>query len=550
MEFRSRRSLFLFLLIVVVVWFSNLEYRKLVRPDEGRYAEIPREMVASGDWVTPRLNDLKYFEKPALQYWATAASYELFGEHNWSARLWPALTGLLGILAVWLTGARLFGARAGFLGAAALTGSILYVVLAHVLSLDMGVCFFLNLAVFAFALSRRPGIDNAIERNWLWLAWVALGLAVLSKGLIGLVLPGAALVLYSLVQREFGFWLRMRWFSGLALLLLVTVPWFVIVSLKNPEFFHFFFIHEHFERFLTKVHGRYQPAWYFIPVLLVGFMPWVTLFLAECWKTVRTPTRVRGEFRADRFLLIWAVVIFGFFSASHSKLISYIIPLFPAGAVLVGRAIDRDAGRTLRWHMVPVILFGLIYVGAALWVPNLESIRNDNPDVPAYQPWLIGAALALTVGAIVGFILFQRERKTLATMAVALGGLICAQLTLTGHETQRESMSAWDIVQKVKPYMDDSLPFYSVNTYDQTLQPYLKRTTTMVQYKDELDFGIQQEPEKFLPTIADFVKRWEADQKAFALLPPDAFEQLQAQGVPMEVLARDSRRVIVRKPQP
>lgn len=550
MEFRSRRSLFLFLLIVVVVWFSNLEYRKLVRPDEGRYAEIPREMVASGDWVTPRLNDLKYFEKPALQYWATAASYELFGEHNWSARLWPALTGLLGILAAWLTGARLFGARAGFLGAAALTGSILYAVLAHVLSLDMGVCFFLNLAVFAFALSQRPGIGNAIERNWLWLAWVALGLAVLSKGLIGLVLPGAALVLYSLVQREFGFWLRMRWLSGLALLLLVTVPWFVMVSLKNPEFFHFFFIHEHFERFLTKVHGRYQPGWYFIPVLLVGFMPWVTLFLAECWKTVRTPTRVRGEFRADRFLLIWAVVIFGFFSASHSKLISYIIPLFPAGAILVGRAIDRDAGRALRWHMVPVILFGLIYVGAALWVPNLESIRNDNPDVPAYQPWLIGAALALTVGAIIGFILFQRERKTLATMVVALGGLICAQLTLTGHETQRESMSAWDIVQKVKPYMDDSLPFYSVNTYDQTLQPYLKRTTTMVQYKDELDFGIQQEPEKFLPTIADFVKRWEADQKAFALLPPDAFEQLQAQGVPMEVLARDSRRVIVRKPQP
>ncbi len=550
MESRRPRSLLLFLLIVLVVWFGNLEYRKLVRPDEGRYAEIPREMVVSGDWTTPRLNDLKYFEKPALQYWATAVSYTVFGEHNWSARLWPALTGLFGILAVWLTGARLFGKHAGFLGAAALSGSLLYVVLSHVLSLDMGVCFFLNLAVFAFVLSRRADISTSSKRNWLWLAWVGLGLAVLSKGLIGLVLPGAALVLYSLVQRDFAFWLRMRWLSGLGLLLLVTVPWFVAVSLKNPEFFHFFFIHEHFERFLTKVHGRYQPAWYFIPVLLVGFMPWVTLFLAECWNTVRTPGRGRGEFRADRFLLIWAVVIFGFFSASHSKLISYIIPLFPAGAILVGRAIDRTSGRKLRWHMLPVVLFGLIYVGAALWVPNLESIRNDNPDVPAYQPWLIGAAVILTGSAIAGFILFQRERKTFATMVVAIGGLVCAQLTLSGHETQRESMSAWDIVQKVKPYMDDSLPFYSVNTYDQTLQPYLKRTTTMVQYKDELDFGIQQEPEKFIPDVPSFVKRWEADKQAFALLPPDTFNQLQAQGVPMEVLAKDSRRVIVRKPQP
>ena len=100
----SRRGLRLLLLVVVLIWFGNLEYRKLIRPDEGRYAEIPREMVVSGDWTTPRLNDLKYFEKPPLQYWATAVAYEVFGEHQWTSRLWTALTGFAGILLAWFAG--------------------------------------------------------------------------------------------------------------------------------------------------------------------------------------------------------------------------------------------------------------------------------------------------------------------------------------------------------------------------------------------------------------------------------------------------------------
>src|SRR5512144_382952 len=120
----SRRVLWLLLLVVAIIWFGNLEYRKLIRPDEGRYAEIPREMVASGDWTTPRLNGLKYFEKPALQYWATATAYSLFGQHHWTARLWTALTGFLGILMTWYAGRRLFGALAGLYGALVLASSL------------------------------------------------------------------------------------------------------------------------------------------------------------------------------------------------------------------------------------------------------------------------------------------------------------------------------------------------------------------------------------------------------------------------------------------
>src|SRR5574340_699124 len=139
---------------IAAIWFANLEYRTLVKPDEGRYAEIPREMVASGDWVTPRLNELKYFEKPPLQYWATATAYTLFGEHQWTSRLWTGLTGFAGILLVWFAGLRLFGREAAGYAALLLSSSLLYVLMGHINTLDMGVTFFITLGIFGLLLAQ------------------------------------------------------------------------------------------------------------------------------------------------------------------------------------------------------------------------------------------------------------------------------------------------------------------------------------------------------------------------------------------------------------
>jgi len=161
----TRRLQVMLLVVFGFIWFSNLEYRKLINPDEGRYAEIPREMVASGDWTTPRLNDIKYFEKPALQYWATAMAYTLFGEHQWTARLWSALTGLLGVLMTFYTGRRLFGEETGWNAALVLGSSLLWVLIAHVNTLDMGVAFFLSAAVCAFLLAQDDAADARARRR-------------------------------------------------------------------------------------------------------------------------------------------------------------------------------------------------------------------------------------------------------------------------------------------------------------------------------------------------------------------------------------------------
>ena len=542
MNTAAARTLVL-LLAFTAVWFSNLEYRKLVNPDEGRYAEVPREMVASGDWITPRLNDIKYFEKPALQYWATAAAYSLFGEHQWTARLWSALTGFLGVLMVFFTGRRLFGADAGWYAALVLGSSLLWVLVGHVNTLDMGVSFLLSAAVCAFLLAQHDAAKERARSRWMLAAWAALALALLSKGLIGLVLPGAALFLYILIERDWRLPGRLRLVAGITLLLALALPWFVAVSLANPEFFRFFFIHEHFERFLTRQHGRYEPPYYFIPVLLAGMLPWtLTLIdaLARAWK--RDPQQ---RFQVRRFLFLWAAVVFVFFSASSSKLLPYILPMFPALALLIGARLTQLGARALAWQALPAALAGIVVLAL---VPGIERYASREVEVEMfrdYADWLIAAGLLQIAGAAACARLAWRGRTAAALVVLAFAGLVFAQLVLSGHESLSRAKSAYHIVQEIKPELKPGMPFYSVDTYDQSLQFYLRRSTTMVAYKDELGFGIEQEPEKFIPELAQFERNWNAGREALALMSPATYATLRAQGLPMRVVARDTRRIIV-----
>src|SRR5215472_6831956 len=181
----SRRAAVSLLLVFALIWFSNLDYRRLIHPDEGRYAEIAREMSLSGDWVTPRLNGIKYFEKPALQYWITAATYDAFGVHHWTGRLWPALAGFLTVIFIGYVGSRIAGPQIGLYSAAALGGSAWQVVNAHLLTLDAGLCLWMSIGLGGLLIAQRGSATPREERLWMLIAWTALALAVLSKGLIG-----------------------------------------------------------------------------------------------------------------------------------------------------------------------------------------------------------------------------------------------------------------------------------------------------------------------------------------------------------------------------
>lgn len=541
-----RGPLLLALLAFAVLWFGTLDYRRLINPDEGRYAEIPREMVASGDWLTPHLNDLKYFDKPPLQYWATAIAYTLFGEHHWTARLWPALTGFLGVLFTGWATALLFTPLAGLLAGAVLASSLLWNLVGHLNTLDMGVSFFLAAAVHALCLAQRVTATVQESRRWQDAAWVLLALAILSKGLIGLVLPAATVLAYALWQWDWGFILRIRPWRGLAILLLITAPWFVAVSAANPDFFHFFFIHEHLERFLTKVHGRYEPPWYFLPILFIGILPWI----GGLWAGLRAGMRQNGsrkDFQPQRFLFAWIVVVFAFFSISDSKLPAYILPIFPALATLIALPMAARQAR-LVWPLAPAILLGIAGLILTPFVVLRASGVITIDIYQAYQPWLYATAGLLLAGGTMATWLAWRGQGILAVLALAVASHLAGQALLLGHDSFGKTNSAHDIAAAIRKQVPPGVPFYSVDTYDQSFQFYLRRTTTMVHYKDELAFGIAQEPEKFIPDLKAFTVRWQADPVAWALTSPDTFTQLRQAGLPMIEVARDARRVVFRKP--
>lgn len=570
----SKGALILWLLLAVfsVLWFSNLEYRKLVKPDEGRYAEIPREMVADGDWVTPRLNGFKYFEKPPLQYWTTAIAYEAFGDHQWTSRLWDALTGFAGVLLIWFAGARLFGRDAGRYAALLLGSSFLYTAMGHINTLDIGVTFFITLGILGLLLAQQEGAAASTQRNWMYVAWAALGLAVLSKGLIGIVLPGAALVLYSFFQRDLGIWKRMHWLAGLAIFFAVTAPWFYLVIKANPQFAWFFFWHEHIERFLTTIHHRYQPWYYFVPILLFGILPWTFIMFSTLWRTWGDSARqesfvfsywrgfrVPRAFNPQRYLFIWIVFVYLFFSKSDSKLPSYLLPIFPSLALLMGWQLAAMEPRRVFRQLLPVLPVLVILLGVTFFAARF----GDNPVqvqmYSAYAHWLQAGVAIWMLGLGAALLWLRRGSKTTALTVLAFASLVAAILATSGYNTVARERSAYHIADAIRAQVKPGEPFYSVFMYEQTLPFYLKRTLTLVEFQDEMAFGIRREredieagikpgPARYIPDLVGFAKAWNKDKEALAITPVFFYPHVQELGIPMKEIYRDHQFIVVEKP--
>jgi 4-amino-4-deoxy-L-arabinose transferase-like glycosyltransferase len=501
-------------------------------------------MAVTGDWVTPRLNGIKYFEKPPLQYWATAAAYTLVGRHEWAARLWSAVTGLFGLGLAWYVGRRLFGPAAGLDAAIVLGSSLMYVIVAHLNTLDMGLTFFLFATLCAFLLAQRDQATPREKSVWMHAAWVAMAGAVLSKGVVGLLIPGAALLLYTLIERDWRLWQRLHLITGPFLFLAITAPWFVLVSMRNPEFAWFFFVHEHFLRYTTTIHQRIEPWYYFIPMLIAGWLPWTIVVADACWRGWKVEPG--ATFQPRRLLLIWCGFVFLFFSVSGSKMPPYILPLFPAAALLSGWRLTSIPGATLAWQLAPMTLLAL---GGMIALPFIKT-SGDTPVelIQTFKPWLAGAALIALAATTYAAWIARRGDVQRAVAVTGLAALIVAQLILTGHESVSPSMSAYRTAQQVKPYLRPGIPFYSVGTYDQTLDFYLGRTVTLVQYRDEMDYGLKQEPHLAIPTVGEWMEIWKQQPYALALMDKPLYEQLHASGFPMQLIANDHRRFYIKTP--
>ena len=550
-------ALWVLAVALTLLWFATLDARHLFHPDEGRYAEIAREMAATGDWLTPRLNDLKYFEKPPFQYWVTAAAYSAFGVHEWTARLWPALAGLLAVLAIAYAGHALGGLTLGAYAALALATTVWHVVIAQIVTLDSGLSFFLAVAFSAFVIAQRDTTGAEARRRWMWVASAALAGATLSKGLVGLVIPGGALVIYTAFTRDFAVWRRLHLASGFVLYLLLTAPWFVAVSRANDEFFRFFFIHEHFERFLREGHRRPGPWYYFVPYFVVGVLPWLSIVVAGARRAWRDGAPNALGFSWQRFALSWAAFVFVFFSASGSKLPSYILPMFPPLALVVGWLLPRVETRMLvRMTWPGVVLAGLLtlvlVIGWNRYAPGFAGRRVPVETLLEFGIWVKAAIALATAGGIALLVALLRAPESPRARFTGFALQACAvlaalQLMIAGFDALnpvRSSSAILRAAQQTEAFAADA-PFYQIAMYDQTVPFYLGRPTRVVEERGELSLGIDAEPQKQIPTIAAWIAEWQGLAKGYALMDRDLEATLAAQGVPMRVLARNARRIVV-----
>ncbi|MEG2964310.1 MAG: glycosyltransferase family 39 protein, partial [Janthinobacterium sp.] len=213
----SRVLMWSLLGIFIVVTLYALGIRTLVPPDEGRYAEMAREMFVTGDWITTRLNGIKYFEKPPLQTWMNALTFAAFGLGEWQARLWTGLCGIIGVCMTAYAGKRVFGPRVGLYAGLVLASSLFWLASGQINSLDMGLSGMMTVTLASLLVAQRDEASETERRNWMLVCWAGMALAVLSKGLIGIVLPGGVLVLYSLCARDWRIWTRLHLVKGLLL---------------------------------------------------------------------------------------------------------------------------------------------------------------------------------------------------------------------------------------------------------------------------------------------------------------------------------------------
>jgi 4-amino-4-deoxy-L-arabinose transferase-like glycosyltransferase len=540
----ARRGWIIAAVLVALLWFGGLELRGLFDPDEGRYAEIPREMLASGDWVTPRLDGLKYFEKPPLQYWGSALAMAAFGEDEWTARLWPAACGFAALLFLVFAGNRTGPPGSGYAGGLVLASALGFFIASQYLTLDMGLASFMAVALGAFLLAMRAPPGDSHARAWMLLAWAAMAGATLTKGLVGIVLPGAALAVYVAIYRSWGLLRRMAWLRGGALFALIALPWHMLAQWRNPEFLRIYIVQEHFARFLSPEHHRPGAWWYFTVILLLSLIPWVILLPGTLRRLPPRPADP-GHLDVDRFLIVWAAVILVFFSLSASKLPAYIVPAIPALALLLGRDIARNRGFAIAGPALLLALcgalalsFGLVAMGRARAIGDLLALY-----VPFFE---LGAGLFVVGGLIawrIGHI--ARTGSAVALALAALGGTQCMMLGL--HQLQ-ERYSTEHLVERLiggKAGFDPAPPFYSVGYFDDSLAFYLGRTLTLVDYQGELAPGIAAEPDKYVETLYEFERRWRAAPEAYAAMRPAQYEALRAKGLPMRLLALDARHAIV-----
>lgn len=486
------RRLAICALMAWLLYFPGLGRPALWEPDEGRYAEIAREMVQRADYVTPRNDWVRYFEKPPLIYWMTAGAVRLLGPGELAVRLPDALFSVGQVVVTEAIGEAMFGPVAGLWAALALGLSPLFFGYARFATLDPGLAFFTTAAFGAFYLvlrgeAKAPS-DGAARRRWALGGALMLALGTLTKGPVALVLVGGALLLHLAVERRLSRLRSLPWLGCALVYLVVVAPWFVLAARRNPGFLAFFLLHEHLHRYLAGTEHRWGP---YFPALvaLAGSWPWLYFApLAPGLLGRSEPELPLREREAIRYLLIWCCVVIGFFSLTPSKLGAYVLPALPALALLAGRGLDRlpalGPARARR------LLCGFAASNLALALSagiGLAVFAGRLPPVLIKEGILVGAGLfAGGLIAAAGTRLWPGALRRVAAGAAAAGVAIALAGGMRARAAMAPVYTCRRLARIIKPHLKPGCLLASDRRFLQSLPFYTGWREALVGYRGEL----------------------------------------------------------------
>ena len=511
---KNRLIILAVLTALAAIYLVPLGGYPLLEPDEGRYAEIPREMLESGNFITPMLNYVQYFEKPAMLYWMNAASFAAFGQNEFAARFASAVCALLGAAVTGALASLIFGSGAGILASVMTALSLLYFAIGTINITDMPMSFFLTLTMASFYVGHIKR-----EKKWYLLFYASMALGLLTKGLIAIVLPGGIIFWYIIFTRKWKLFIEALYIPGIILFFAISVPWFYMVCKANPDFFHFFFIQEHFLRYATKMHNRYEPFWFFLPMIPAGLMPWTPLFLSLFSKEsiVRSPEN-SAQKDAVIYLLLWFGVILLFFSLSDSKLIPYITPCMPPLAILMTGDICRMVKRE-KWHRG--VLWWMLGISSVFSVALIAyPFIGDEISVYDALPIASKAVLGLMLAPIYALIFTTHGRRRFREIVIVF--CISALFFIAGIQGiykilgERRSMKDVSAAINAEWQQDET-----VAAYGEILQGipfYTKKRVMLIGATGELEFGSKhKEGEGWFPNNEEFLKEWKSGSRKFVL---------------------------------
>lgn len=404
----DRNSLLILVGMVIFTTFFAIGGTPLLDPDEPVYAETAREMLQTGDFLSPRIFGDYWYDKPPMYYWLVALAFSIFGDGEFASRFPAALMGSGTAIMVYFAATKMFNERAGFWGAMVLTSCIQFFYLSKAAVTDTTLLFFMTGALLCFANKRY------------WLMYVCMALATVTKGPIGIVFPGAIIFLYLLFMGQLREILRMHVLRGLLVYLLIASPWYYLMyTVHGMDFINTFLGFHNLTRFTTPEHASRVTFWYYFPVIILGLFPWTGL-LIQSVKASISDSRI-DDMRQLLFLHVWWVFVFIFFTICKTKLVSYILPMFPALAIIIGWNISRMMQKLRHnttfysWIIGSGIMFVLLGIG---WVVGGQQL----PEL-AFGGMVLGG-LTLVLGFAALFALWSYRDIQLAAWLHVMIGLV------------------------------------------------------------------------------------------------------------------------------